>query len=98
LPSIVYTHLGSLYEQRGMHRIEEKQQLNEQEDKVVLLLRKVPGVGVVGSLVDLALKAARTIDFYFFISKLSVAEEFPYSALPASPATSCTFVKGPAAL
>jgi hypothetical protein len=44
--------LGSLYEQRDMRWIEEKHRLDEDKEKVQLLLRQVFGVGVVGELVE----------------------------------------------
>jgi hypothetical protein len=47
--------LGSLYEQREMRWIEEKYKLDEDKEKVQLLLRQVLGVGVVGDLVETAL-------------------------------------------
>jgi len=47
--------LGSLYEQREMRWVEEKHRLDEDKDKVQLLLKQVLGVGVVGNLVDAAL-------------------------------------------
>lgn len=47
--------LGSLYEQREMRWIEEKYRLDDDKEKVQLLLRQVLGVGVVGDLVETAL-------------------------------------------
>ncbi|KAH9068291.1 hypothetical protein EDB83DRAFT_2378183 [Lactarius deliciosus] len=47
--------LGSLYERREMRWIEEKHRLDEDKEKVQLLLKQVLGVGVVGNLVDTAL-------------------------------------------
>jgi hypothetical protein len=47
--------LGSLYEQREMRWIEEKHRLDDDKEKVQLLLRQVLGVGVVGDLVETAL-------------------------------------------
>ncbi|KAI0287226.1 hypothetical protein BC826DRAFT_1045767 [Russula brevipes] len=47
--------LGGLYEQREMRWIEEKHRLDEDKEKVQLLLRQVLGVGVVGNLVETAL-------------------------------------------
>ncbi|KAH9962452.1 hypothetical protein BC827DRAFT_1267057 [Russula dissimulans] len=47
--------LGSLYEQREMRWVEEKHRLDDDKDKVHLLLKQVLGVGVVGNLVDAAL-------------------------------------------
>jgi hypothetical protein len=47
--------LGGLYEQREMRWIEEKHRLDEDKEKVQLLLKQVLGVGVVGNLVETAL-------------------------------------------
>ena len=47
--------LGSLYEQREMRWIEEKHRLDDDKEKVQLLLKQVLGVGVVGNLVETAL-------------------------------------------
>ena len=47
--------LGSLYEQREMRWIEEKRRLDEDREKVQLLLKQVLGVGVVGNLVETAI-------------------------------------------
>ncbi len=47
--------LGNLYEQREMRWIEEKHRLDDDKEKVQLLLKQVLGVGVVGNLVDTAL-------------------------------------------
>ena len=47
--------LGGLYEQREMRWIEEKYRLDDDKEKVQLLLRQVLGVGVVGDLVETAL-------------------------------------------
>jgi len=47
--------LGSLYEHREMRWIEEKHRLDDDKEKVQLLLKQVLGVGVVGNLVDTAL-------------------------------------------
>jgi len=47
--------LGSLYEQREMRWIEEKYRLDDDKEKVQLLLKQVLGVGVVGNLVETAL-------------------------------------------
>ena len=47
--------LGGLYEQREMRWIEEKHSLDENKEKVQLLLKQVLGVGVVGNLVETAL-------------------------------------------
>ncbi|KAH9037513.1 hypothetical protein EDB85DRAFT_2142466 [Lactarius pseudohatsudake] len=47
--------LGSLYERREMRWIEEKHRLDEDKEKVQLLLKQVLGIGVVGNLVDTAL-------------------------------------------
>jgi hypothetical protein len=49
--------LGSLYERREMQWIEEKHwhRLDEDKDKVQLLLKQELGVGVVGNLVDRSL-------------------------------------------
>lgn len=47
--------LGGLYEQREMRWIEEKVRLDEDKEKVQLLLKQVLGVGVVGNLVETAL-------------------------------------------
>ena len=47
--------LGSLYEQREMRWTEEKHRLDDDKEKVQLLLRQVLGVGVVGDLVETAL-------------------------------------------
>jgi hypothetical protein len=47
--------LGSLYEQREMRWVEEKHRLDDDKEKVQLLLRQVLGVGVVGDLVETAL-------------------------------------------
>ncbi len=43
--------LGSLYEQRDICWIEEKHRLDEDKEKVLLLLRQMFGAGVVGELV-----------------------------------------------
>ncbi|KAN0137580.1 hypothetical protein V8E53_004631 [Lactarius tabidus] len=47
----VYTN----YERREMRWIEEKHKLDEDKEKVQLLLKQVLGVGSVGNLVDTAL-------------------------------------------
>jgi len=47
--------LGSLYEQREMRWVEEKHRLDDDKEKVQLLLKQVLGVGVVGNLVETAL-------------------------------------------
>ncbi|KAI0292596.1 hypothetical protein B0F90DRAFT_1645421 [Multifurca ochricompacta] len=47
--------LGSLYEQREMRWIEEKHRLDDDKEKVQLLLKQVLGVSVVGNLVDTTL-------------------------------------------
>lgn len=47
--------LGGLYEQREMRWIEEKHRLDDDKEKVQLLLKQVLGVGVVGNLVETAL-------------------------------------------
>jgi hypothetical protein len=47
--------LGSLYDRREMRWMEEKHRLDEEKEKVQLLLKQVLGVGVVGNLVDRAL-------------------------------------------
>ena len=47
--------LGSLYEQQEMRWIEEKHRLDEDKEKVQLLLRQALGVGVVGNIVETAL-------------------------------------------
>ena len=47
--------LGSLYERREMRWIEEKHRLDDDKEKVQMLLKQVLGVGVVGNLVDTAL-------------------------------------------
>ena len=47
--------LGRLYEQREMRWIEEKRRLDEDKEKVQLLLKQVLGVGVVGNLVETAI-------------------------------------------
>jgi hypothetical protein len=47
--------IGSIYEQRERRWIEEKHRLDEDKDKVQLLLKQVLGVGVVGNLVDMGL-------------------------------------------
>ncbi|KAH8979797.1 hypothetical protein EDB92DRAFT_1977530 [Lactarius akahatsu] len=47
--------LGSPYERWEMHRIEEKHRLDEDKEKVQLLLKQVLGVGVIGNLVDTSL-------------------------------------------
>jgi hypothetical protein len=47
--------IGSIYEQRERRWIEEKHRLEEDQEKVQLLLKQVLGVGVVGNLVDTTL-------------------------------------------
>jgi hypothetical protein len=47
--------LGSLYEWQEMRWIEEKHRLDDDKEKVQMLLKQVLGVGVVGNLVDTAL-------------------------------------------
>jgi hypothetical protein len=62
--------LGGLYEQWEMCWIEEKHRLDEDKEKVLLLLRQVLGIGIVGDLVEIADSA---IAIYFF-SFLCVGE------------------------
>ena len=47
--------LGSLYEQQEMRLIKERYRLDDDKEKVQLLLRQVLGVGVIGDLVETAL-------------------------------------------